>query len=188
MVGLLEEVSRAVPSRFVSAGDLVVLFGETRDEMGASEYLAEVLGRDEGPCPSLDLAAARAAVDLLVELAAEGWISSAHDLSQGGLAVAAAESCFGTGLGADLDVPSSLSATRLLFSESAPRVLASIPPAAEGAVLAAARRLGVPAAVVGKVTTGRLRISAGGRPVLSEETAVLEALWSGSFREAMESV
>ncbi len=186
MVGLLEDVAHAVPCRFVREGDVVVLLGETRDEMGASEYLATVLGREEGACPSLDLNAARALVDLLVELASERKLASAHDLSHGGLAVAAAEACFGSGLGAELDLATALPAARTLFSESAPRVLASIPPGEEGPVLAAARRLGVPAAVMGRVVPGVLRISVDGRPVLVEETAILQAISARAFRDVME--
>ena len=186
IVGLLDDVAHAVPCRFVREGDVVVLLGETRDEMGASEYLATVLGREEGACPSLDLNAAKVLVDLLVELASERRLASAHDLSHGGLAVAAAEACSGSGLGAELDLPAALPAARTLFSESAPRVLASVPPEEEGPVLAAARRLGVPAAVVGRVVPGVLRISVDGRPVLVEETAVLVAISARAFRYAME--
>jgi phosphoribosylformylglycinamidine synthase len=186
MVGLLEDVAHAVPCRFVREGDVVVLLGETRDEMGASEYLATVLGREEGACPSLDLNAARALVDLLVELASERRLASAHDLSHGGLAVAAAEACFGSGLGAELDLVTALPAARALFSESAPRVLASIPPGEEGPVLAAARRLGVPAAVMGRVVPGVLRIRVNGRGAIAEESAVLERISSQAFRTAME--
>ncbi len=186
VVGLLEEVRDAVPCRFVREGDLVVLLGETRDEMGAGEYLATVLGREEGACPSLDLGAARAVVDLLVELASGRRLASAHDLSHGGLAVAAAEACFGAGLGVDLDLATDLAPVRALFSESAPRVLASILPGDEAAVLEAARRRGVPAAVVGRVVPESVRIAVRGRPALAERTGVLEAIWAGAFRDAME--
>jgi phosphoribosylformylglycinamidine synthase len=186
MVGLLEEVEDAVPCRFVREGDLVLLFGETRDEMGASEYLASLLGREEGPCPSLDLAAARALVELLVELAAQKRLASAHDLSHGGLAVAAAEACFGTGLGAELDLPVALPAARALFSESALRVLASVRPGDESEVLSVARRFGVPVAIVGRVVPNRLRISVDGHEALVERTAALEEISARSFRASME--
>jgi phosphoribosylformylglycinamidine synthase len=187
MVGLLEDVALAVPSHFRNEGDLVVLFGETRDEMGASEYLAAVLGREDGPCPSLDLDAARALVDLLVELAAERRLSSAHDLSHGGLAVAVAEACFGeVPLGADLNLDTALLPTPALFSEAAPRVLASIPPGQERPVVAAARRLGVPTAFLGRVTRDGLRIAINGLPAIVDETGTLERIWAGTFGKAME--
>ncbi len=188
MVGLLEDVAHVVPCRFVREGDLVVLLGETRDELGASEYLATVLGREEGGCPSLDLNAAKALLDLLVGLASERKLASAHDLSHGGLAVAAAEACFGSGLGAELDLAMALSPTRSLFAESAPRVLASIPPGEKEQVFAAARRLGVPATVLGRVVPGVLRISVDGRPILAERTAILEAISARAFRDTMEEV
>ena len=186
MVGLLEDVSRVVRPHFVREGDLVALFGETRDEMGASEYLAAVLGREEGTCPSLDLSAARALVSLLVELAAEGRLSSAHDLSHGGLAVAAAEACFGPDrLGASMNVETALQPTPALFSESAPRALVSLPRVQERPVLEAARRHGVPTVLLGSVGGRSLRISVNGARVLEADVERLERITSGAFETLM---
>ncbi|HUM02230.1 MAG TPA: phosphoribosylformylglycinamidine synthase subunit PurL, partial [Thermoanaerobaculia bacterium] len=187
MVGLLEDVARALPSHFDREGDVVALFGETRDELGASEYLATVLGRDEGPCPVLDLAAYRAVVDLLGELAGDGVLASAHDVSDGGLAVAAAEACFGpVTRGAELNVETPLAATRALFSQSGPRVLVSFAPGREMTVLSAARRLGVPTALVGRVASGGLRLSVNGAVAIDLPAAELRASWEGAFERLME--
>jgi len=188
MVGLLEDVQRALPSAFTTPGHVVALFGTTRDELGASEYLAYVLGRDEGPCPVLDLAAVRALVALVVELAEDGVLASAHDVAEGGVAVAAAEACFGKAtLGADLNASTSLSSSRFLFSQSAGRVLVSFEAGREVTVLAAARRHGIPTALVGRVTAvPRLKLSVNGNVAIDQPSPDLRAAYEGSFGKLME--
>jgi phosphoribosylformylglycinamidine synthase len=187
MVGVLDDVSCAVGIAFRREGNVIALLGETRDELGASEYLATVLGRDEGPCPSLDLLAAKALVSLLVELARDGLVSSAHDVSTGGRAVALSESCFGPGdLGADVNVQTALLPTPLLFAESAHRAVISFEPGRERLVLDAARRHGVPTALLGRVTAGSLRIAINGEPALDRPVAELRNTWASSFVRLME--
>jgi phosphoribosylformylglycinamidine synthase II len=187
MVGVLDDVSRTLGSRFVRRGDIVAVLGNTRDELGASEYVATVLGREEGPCPSLDLVAARSLVNLLVELIRDGFLSSAHDLSEGGFAAAAAEACFGSSLlGADLNVRTPLSSTRFLFSESAPRAIVSFPAGGEMPVMDAARRWGVPTSLIGRVIPGVLRVAVNGVPALEAETTALRTTYEDAFRKLME--
>src|SRR5438552_1884736 len=101
MVGLLEDVEKRVGVPFRREGDIVALLGEARDELGGSEFLRTVRGREEGPCPAVDLPAERRLVDLLVRLARNGNLASAHDLSDGGLAVALAECAMNSGLGCE---------------------------------------------------------------------------------------
>ncbi|MDX9735700.1 MAG: AIR synthase related protein, partial [Thermoanaerobaculia bacterium] len=186
MVGLLDDVARAVPHAFRAEHDVVALLGETRDELGRSEYLATVLGRDEGPCPLLDLLSVRSMVDLLVALAADGLLSSAHDVSEGGLAVALAESAIPNGLGADLNVETALLPAIYLFSQSTPRVVVSFPPGHERAVLEAARRHGVPTAFLGRVSRGSLRVAVSGNVVLDVPVSTLTRVSEEAFGKMME--
>jgi phosphoribosylformylglycinamidine synthase len=186
MVGLLEDVARAVPHAFAAEHDVVALFGETRDELGRSEYLATVLGRDEGPCPRLDLLGVRSLVDLLCDLATDGVLSSAHDVSDGGLGVALAEAAIPNGLGADLNVETALLPTVYLFSESTPRVVVSFPPGNEKIVLEAARRHGVPTAFLGRVTKDVLRLSVSGNVVLDVSVSTLRQASEEAFERMME--
>lgn len=161
MVGLIEGYE-PVPSAFRGAGDVVLLLGTTRDELGGSEYLKTLFGVKAGIPPRLDLDEARRLTDLLVELARGGLARSAHDCSEGGLAVALAEACIGEPgrlTGADVRLEAGgLSAAALLFSESQSRVVVSVAPDRE----AAARRLiesrGVACAVIGKTGGQRLKI------------------------------
>jgi phosphoribosylformylglycinamidine synthase len=187
MVGLLEDVARAVPHAFAAEHDVVALFGETRDELGCSEYLATVLGRDEGPCPRLDLLGARSLVDLLCDLANDGLLSSAHDVSEGGLGVALAEACIPNGLGADLNVETALLPTVYLFSQSTPRVVVSFPPGNEKIVLETARRYGVPTAFLGRVTKDVLRVSVSGNAVLDVSVSSLRQASEEAFERMMET-
>ena len=159
MVGLLKRADRAVPSHARSAGDAIVIFGETGAELGGSAYWEVVLGFVGGRPPRVDLAAEGRLVDLLVAAGERGLLRSAHDCSQGGLAVALAEIAMGgpyqeTGFGIDVDVTalrSALPAHELLFSESHGRAVVTCAPERLDAVLALASELGVPAASVGRV-------------------------------------
>jgi phosphoribosylformylglycinamidine synthase len=188
MVGLLDDVTRTVGMHFAREGDLVALLGTTRDEMGASEYLATVLGRDEGPCPSLDFASARALVNMLLETVRDGMLTSAHDVSEGGLAVALAEAALGPrGLGADVNVRTPLSSTRLLFSQTAGRVIVSLPAGRERNLVEAGRRYGVATALLGRVVPGRLAVSVNGIAAFDIETSALKALPESGFPRLLEA-
>ncbi len=187
MVGLMEDVSKHVRVAFRRAGDVVALLGETRDELGASEYLRTIRGRDEGPCPEVDLDAEKRLVDLLATLAEEGRLSSAHDVSDGGLAVALAECAMQSGLGAAITLESGVRPSALLFGESTGRAVISFASEAEAAVRAAAQKRGVPFAVAGRVGGDRLTVSAGGRSLVDEPLAALADLWRTAFAHALES-
>ena len=105
VVGLLEHADRVVTRRFQAAGDVVVLLGDSRGELGGSEYLEAVHGMVRGLPPALDLQAERALQALLVDLAGRRLMRSAHDCSDGGLAVTLAECAFDTdGIGADVSI------------------------------------------------------------------------------------
>ncbi|MGH9366663.1 MAG: AIR synthase-related protein, partial [Thermoanaerobaculia bacterium] len=187
MVGLLEDVDRRVRLPFRKAGDVVALLGTTRDELGGSEFLRTIRGRDEGPCPEVDLEAERRLVHLLAGLANHRKLSSAHDLADGGLAVALAECAMKAALGAAVALDSDIRPSALLFGESTGRALVSFEPKAEAAVCASAEQSGVPLTVIGKVGGGRLQISIRGRALVDEPVAALRDLWSTAFARALES-
>jgi phosphoribosylformylglycinamidine synthase len=188
IVGLIEHADRVVRRTFQAAGDAVVLLGDSRAELGGSEYLSAMHGLIAGRPPSLDLAREQALQRLLVEAVAAGMLRSAHDCAEGGVAVTVAESAFDTGLGVDVDLTAVEAAdgsgwtdTATLFSESASRVVVSVTPAALAELLALAAARGVPAARIGTVGGDRIRIAIGGRPALDEPLADVEAIWSGSI-------
>ncbi len=188
VVGLLEHADRVLGRRFRADGDAVVLLGEGLGELGGSEYLKVIHGLVKGVPPAIDLARERALQDLLVGFAADRQIRSAHDCSDGGLAVTLAECCFGAGTGADVSIrgvsvaaDAKVNRAAALFGESASRVIVSAAPGDVSAVLARAAAAGVPAAVIGRVGGQDVRVAVDGEvlvdiPVLEAERAWASAL------------
>jgi phosphoribosylformylglycinamidine synthase II len=189
VVGLLEHADRVVGSRFRESGDAIILLGEGRGELGASEYLKTIFGLVRGMPPALDLAAERTLQSLLVTLANERLIRSAHDCSDGGLAVTIAESSFETnGIGAEVSIASvavaddqRLNDAAALFGESASRVIVSVAPDDATAVLERAAAAGVPARVIGQTGGNRLRLAVGGRILIDESVDSAERVWSSAL-------
>jgi phosphoribosylformylglycinamidine synthase len=186
VVGLLDDVDRVLTRRFQESGDIVILLGEGRGELGGSEYLKLAHGLVQGLPPSIDLRLERALQDLLVALANDRLIRSAHDCADGGLAVTLAECCFGAG-GSGVEV--SIDAVNVwraamtnqaaaLFGESASRVVVSTPPDNVADVLQRAAAAGVPARVIGETGGNRLRIAVGGTLVVDLAVDEAERTWA----------
>ncbi len=170
MVGVLADVEARIPAAFRSPGDAVLCFGAPRGELGGSQYLSLVTGDVFGAPPRVDLAAGQALVDCLVACAEHRLLASAHDVSEGGLAVALAE-CAALaeeplGLDADLSaLAGGIGAEALLFGEDQGVMVVSAPPARAEAALAVAREHGVAARAIGTVggRRGRVAIRVGAR-------------------------
>ncbi len=187
MIGLLDDVEKHVSIAFRGEGDAIAILGETRDELGGSEFLRVVRGRDEGPCPSLDLDAERKLVAFLVEAASASVLSSAHDVSDGGFAVALAESAFRGDLGARVALASrGIRASAVLFGESTGRAIVSFPRERASAVGALARMHGVPLTIIGSVSGSSLRIDIDGKTVVDAPLDPLQARWATAFQKAVE--
>jgi phosphoribosylformylglycinamidine synthase len=179
MVGLLDDYARHAVSHFRVAGRAVLLFGESREELGGSEWLATRRGLEAGRPPSVDLAHEKRLHALLAEGVAQGLIESAHDVADGGLAVALAECCFtgGAQVGARIELADAIRADALLFGESTGRVIASS--ADPERLLALAARHGVPARRIGETGGAQLRIApAHGEAWIDAPVAELHARWS----------
>ncbi|MGQ0712987.1 MAG: phosphoribosylformylglycinamidine synthase subunit PurL [Gemmatimonadaceae bacterium] len=169
MVGLIESLEHITRVAFRRPGDAIVLLGEPTSELGGSEYLARLHDIVAGAPPDCDLAREGALIDAVLEAIRSGIVSSAHDCSEGGLAVALTESAIADReamMGADIDLSAwdALAPRAVLFGEAQARVLVST--GAPARVLAIAREHGVPAQQIGRVTAEqRLRIVAGGRSI-----------------------
>jgi phosphoribosylformylglycinamidine synthase II len=187
MVGLLEGWQRHAVAHFPAAGLAVVLLGETREELGGSEWLALRRGLEAGPPPTVDLDHEGRLVGLLVEGVRRGGIRSAHDVADGGLAVALAE-CGFTGparIGAEIALPDTLRPEALLFGESTGRVVATT--AEPEALLALARERGVPAQRIGETGGARLVIRTPGRgPWIDAPVERLHRLWDRAIPRRLE--
>jgi phosphoribosylformylglycinamidine synthase II len=189
IVGLLEHADRVVSRRFQETGDAVVLFGTGRGELGGSEYLKVIHDLVRGLPPEIDLAAERALQSLLVTLATERLIRSAHDCSDGGLAVAVAECAFDTnGMGAEIAIDgvepardAGVNVAAAVFGESASRVVVSVVPDQLTAVLQHAAAAGVPARVIGQTGGNRLRIAVAGTIVIDQSVDDAERVWASAI-------
>jgi phosphoribosylformylglycinamidine synthase len=129
-VGVLAELTHHVTQWFKNPGDVIVLLGDSQEELGASEYLAVIHGRTAGAPPMLDLAKEKRVQDLCLAAAREGLFSSAHDVAEGGLVVALAEACISRpekAIGARVALKGDMRPDALFFGESQSRVLASLP-------------------------------------------------------------
>ena len=196
VVGLIEDADRVVRRAYRNLGDVVILLGDSRAELGGSEYLNLIHGLIRGVPPVLDLHRESALQHLLVDCAAVGLIQSAHDCAEGGLAVTLAESSFDTGLGVSVDLTAvgasdGFDDIATLFAESASRVVVSVRPDAVAELLKRARESGVPAAQLGTVGGDRIRVSIAGRVVLDEPLISAEHIWSsaiGSYFEKQRAI
>ncbi len=194
VVGVLENADHVLSRQFQGNGDVIVLFGEGRGELGGSEYLKIVHNMVCGVPPALDLRAERALQDLLVWLGDARLIRSAHDCADGGLAVALAECCFGTiGIGAEVSLDALNVSTEArvndaaaLFGESASRVIVSTTSGDVAKVLEQATMGGVPARVIGRTGGNLLRIAVGGRTVIDMPVTDAERAWSTAIERYFE--
>jgi phosphoribosylformylglycinamidine synthase len=162
MVGLIERTGHITTQWFKQAGDAIILLGKTREELGGSEYLRVVHHREQGMPPHLSLDDEQRLQRYLLSAIREGLVRSAHDCSDGGLAVALAEGCLsspGAPLGASVTLAADgMRRDALLFGESQSRVLLSVEPAHVDRVLQGAWDAGVPATRIGEVGGARVII------------------------------
>ncbi|QNG55407.1 phosphoribosylformylglycinamidine synthase subunit PurL [Pseudonocardia petroleophila] len=159
VLGVIDDVARRVPSGFVRDGDTIVLLGDTRDELGGSEWAHHVHGHLGGRPPVVDLSAEHRLAGLLAASAARGLVTGSHDLSDGGLAQALVEACLVGGRGARVTLPTP-DAFVGLFSESAGRVLVTVAPERAEELFTAASAAQVPARLLGVTGGSALAVDA----------------------------
>jgi phosphoribosylformylglycinamidine synthase subunit PurL len=193
MVGLIEDVRRIIQPGFKKEGDIIVLLGTTEEDLSFSEYASVCLDSNDADIavPKLDLDRELTVQRTCVEAAEAGLLQSAHDCSDGGLAVALAESCFSTlgrsSFGADIELESTLSSAVTLFSESPSRIIVSVDMANVVEFGSIAGKNNTPIAVIGRVTGTTLRIRANGEEVIALEVAELETAWRAALSRKLEA-
>jgi phosphoribosylformylglycinamidine synthase len=187
VVGVLDDASNVIARAFRGEGDDIVLLGESFGELGGSEYLKTLHRLVQGAPPALDLDRERRLIDLLGHAASAKLLRSAHDCSDGGLAVTLAECTFDSGgIGCAVDVPGdrvqvTWSDTATLFGESASRAIVSVAAADSRALLQMAAQAGVPAKLIGKTGGSRIVVRVDGRDVLDVARDDAERTWSTSI-------
>ncbi|MEI5907359.1 phosphoribosylformylglycinamidine synthase subunit PurL [Bacillus spongiae] len=176
MVGLVEDVDHITTQSFKQSGDVIYVLGKAKADFGGSELQKLTEGKIYGKAPVLDLNVEKARQELVLNAIRAGVVASAHDLAEGGLAVALAESCFNTnGLGAKVELEESIVE---LFSETQSRYLLSVKPeytAQFEAIIPEAKRIGE------VYQTGSLAISSNDREILFAPIKELEEAWKGAI-------
>jgi len=166
-VGVIGDVAQAARTGFAS-GETIVLIGETKGWLGQSIYLRDLLGRAEGAPPPVDLAAERLHGDFVRALILAARVAAAHDLSDGGLAVALAEMALAGDVGATIDALPLGPAHAVLFGEEQARYLLSAAPSEARAIAQEAETLGIPVMMIGTAGGDALNLP-GEAPILLSE-------------------
>lgn len=183
MLGVLGEITHRTTPWFKREGDVVLLLGETKEELGGSEYLKVVHGLEKGRPPALDLERERAVQQAVLEVIRGGLVASAHDCSDGGLAVTLAECAVSSPddpLGVEVQLEERIRPDALLFGESASRVVLSASWDKLPAIEAIAEKHGVSLQVLGRVRGGRFAVR-GGAFTIDLPVGMLKQAWRGAL-------
>ena len=212
VLGILDDASQVLKIAFRDEGDVILLLDGSSSAVGAphaapllgtqrefssSEYSKTIAGITAGEPPAIDLIAEKRLIDCLLALAAEGALQSAHDISDGGLAVTLAESCFASSsvvgaqhvahhLGAHVKLEAESPAEAAAFNERGARAVVSVTPSKLAAVLDTARQYKVAAREIGQVTRGdAFRIQHKGREVINSSVEILRGAWAHSLEHTL---
>jgi phosphoribosylformylglycinamidine synthase subunit PurL len=184
VVGVIEDAAAVLGRSFRTPAAEIVLLGDPAATLEGSEYLNTQHGIVGGDAPRLDLARERALIAFLVEAAGARMLESAHDCSDGGLAVTLAECTFDSGgLGCQVDVRTSAArddweVLGTLFGEAGGRAVVSVAAERRERLLELARRHAVPAAVIGRTGGSRFAVSVNGVPAIDADVSDCEQIWS----------
>jgi len=181
MVGLVHDVDHITTQSFKKEGDVIILLGETKAEFGGSELQYVKQGAPVGRPPVLDLEAEKSLQQSVLSAIQAGLVASAHDLSEGGVAAALAESCISGRIGANVSVETELRADHFLFSESQSRILLSATAEKAQALLAHIAQYGVKAAVIGTVGGEDLVINVNQKAAINTPVTKLEGVWKDAI-------
>ena len=197
MVGLIDDVKRLVQPGFKNSGDFIALLGLTREDLSLSEYaaaieeksFAELIG--QGRVPVLDLEAEVSVQTACLRAAENGLLRSAHDCSDGGLAVALAECCFSSlnreVFGAEIDLTGEYDLATRLFSETPSRIVISFDQSALGDIEEIVAAASCPMTILGNVGSDRLRIESDGEEVIQLDVAEMEKTWRASLAAKLQT-
>src|SRR3712207_6240923 len=174
--GVLDDVRGHASLAFKREGDAILLIGATAGWLGQSLYLKEILGREEGAPPPVDLTAERRNGDFVRQLIRSRQVGTVHDCSDGGLAVALAEMAIAGGMGAEIGAPEDAPLHAFLFGEDQGRYLFAVDPDHAPDILYEAQARGIPAAVLG-ASGGDSLILPGGEAISVAELRAAHDAW-----------
>jgi len=181
MVGLIRDQAHITSQAFKEVGDSILLIGETFDELTGTEFQKLIQGKTEGRPPMLNLQIEQNVQKTALKAIQAGLVSSAHDLSDGGLAIALAESVISGSLGAEIELNSQLRPEAFLFSESQSRILLSANANNVAKILKIAQEIGVSCQEIGKVTSSSLKVGYNNQQVIDSSVASLIKIWKDAI-------
>ncbi|AEE96816.1 phosphoribosylformylglycinamidine synthase subunit PurL [Mahella australiensis] len=181
MAGVMEDVKHITTQAFKKDGDAIVLLGETKEELGASQFLNIIYGMQKGKVPDINLEKESSVQKAALKAIQEGIISSAHDCSDGGLAIALAESCISGRKGAYVNLKFDIRTDALLFGESQSRILISLKPEYLDKLFVICESFGVPCQVIGTVCGDRLNVDVNGNKVVQLPIEEMKDKWEGTI-------
>jgi len=187
MVGLLEDHRCHCTQYFKEPGDVIILLGESYEELGGSEYLALIHKLERGMPPLLDLDREISVQSTCLEAIKKGFIKSAHDCSEGGLAFALAESCFNPNklLGVDISLQSQLRADAFLYGESQSRIIISAAEDAVKHIEKIAHHYNAPFSIIGKVKENGFSINVNGKKLLDMDQRHIFDIWDKALEQSL---
>ena len=194
MLGLLDDISLRTSAAFSATGDVILLLSPAgwchRNDINGSEYLVAIHGKTAGNTPHFDLEEEREVQAAMLGLIGEGIVTSAHDVSDGGLAVCLAESAlFSDGLGAaiDLEAPSQIRIDALLFGEAQSRIVFSVAPEDLSKVETMITRWNVQVTRLGEVTDENFTITFAGRTLIKAGHEEIKAIYENAIPDMMQT-
>lgn len=183
VVGILDDITTALSPGFKKKDAPIVLLGTSKPELGATEYLKHIHGLEKGLPPQIDLTVEKKVQDLCLEANSQGLLLSAHDLSEGGLAVCAAECTFLSQeeIGFTLDIHNRMRSDAFLFGESQSRILVTVLPEKLTQLLDLAKERGIEAAVIGTTGGQSLKIRHQEQEIINIPIAEALQIWKNAI-------
>ncbi len=189
MLGLIDDAEKHCTMDFKAAGDTVVMLSGRKAEenvLGGSEYLKVIHGAVAGAPPVIDMAAEKRLDSCVIEAIGAGLVNSAHDCSDGGLAVALAESCISGKIGADIAIASDVAASVALFGEAQSRIVVSLAEANIPELAKLVYKHGIICERLGKVGGDALRVAVNGSVAIDHSVETIADTWKNSIARKME--
>jgi phosphoribosylformylglycinamidine synthase len=185
IVGIIDDLSKSPLPGFKNEGDVLLLIGQNKEELGGSEYLKTLFNMEKGRPPQIDLEFEKRIQDFCLKAISEGLILSAQDISEGGISTALAESSFVSDrlMGFSVDLQDEIRTDALLFGETQSRILLTSHPSALDAIQTLAGDQGVPLHVIGKTGGKRIHIHQNGKVIVDVPINKAYSSWENAIPE-----
>ncbi len=185
VVGLVDDISMVTGPGFKDEEEILILLGENKEELGASEYVKSIHKKEMGIPPQIDLEQEKRIQEFCLEIISSGLVESAHDVSEGGLACCLAESSFlsRTNIGLKVDMKDEMRSDALLFGETQSRIVITSKDQNHQKILDLAKDRQIQAAVIGKTGGDRIIINHDGQKLLDVPVDDALKVWRGAIPE-----